>query len=197
MFSSKIIANDHSKNGSSAAQSQVREKEGSDLIKAFGEIAGERSHFDMYTLDLLANFFRKNYDFAKFINPKNEDERGQVNRLFGRVTGCLDFNVYLQRKVATHLKGKFTSEELRCIFQAYNDIWVQYNSISDTHVKEALIDFIDSEGILMHKLDDVDSFKNKINSMNPFEFEIFVNLIIDIRRVGNKMIENLHDFLRN
>jgi hypothetical protein len=127
MDSTKIIANDHSKNGRSAAKSQEWKKEGSNLIKAVHKTAGERNHMHGYSLDILANFFRKNNDFAKFVNPANENERIQVNELFARVTDCLDFNIYLQRKVATHLKGKFTSDQLECIFQAFNGIWIQYD----------------------------------------------------------------------
>jgi len=44
-------------------------------LKAVHKTAGERNHLHGYSLDILANFFRKNNDFAKFVNPANENER--------------------------------------------------------------------------------------------------------------------------
>jgi hypothetical protein len=88
MLLSKNIANDHSKNGHSVAKSQEREKEGSDLIKAVKETAGESNHLQGYSLDILTNFFRKNYDFEKYVYSTNENDRIQVTELFVRVTDC-------------------------------------------------------------------------------------------------------------
>jgi hypothetical protein len=195
MFKPKNNANDHSKNGRSTAKFPKREKEDSNFIRAVIETTGERNHMHGYSLDVLANFFRKNYDFAKFVNPTNENERIQVNELFERVTDCLDFNVYLQRKVATHLKGKFTSDQLACIFQAYNGIWIKYDNRLETFVKEELYDFIDHEGKAMYNIGDANAFKTKIDSMNPFEFEIFVNLIMEVRGIEGNVIERMHEFL--
>jgi hypothetical protein len=195
MFTNKNNANDHSRNGRSAAKSPKREKEGSNLIKAVQETAGERNHVHGYSLDILANFFRKTYDFAKFVNPTTENERFQVNELFERIKDCLDFNVYLQRKVATHLKGKFTSAQLSCIFQAYNGIWIQYDNNLETFVKKELYDFIDLEGKAMYDIGNADAFKAIIESMNLFEFEIFVNLILEVWGIEGDMIARMHDFL--
>jgi hypothetical protein len=195
MNANDFIANDHSRNGRSAAKSPEGEKEGSNLIKAAIETAGERNHIHGYSLDILANFFRKNYDFAQLVNPANENERIQVSEIFERVADCLDFNVYLQRKVANHLKGKFSSDQLPCIFQAYNGIWIQYDNKLESFNKEELFDFIDHEGKAMYNLGDVDAFKVKIESMIPFEFEIFVNLILEVWGIEGKMIDRMYDFL--
>jgi hypothetical protein len=195
MNANTFIANDHSRNGRSAAETQEGGTEGSNLIKAVQETAGERNHEHGYSLDILANFFRKTYDFAKFVNPTTENERFQVNELFERIKDCLDFNVYLQRKVATHLKGKFTSDQLACIFQAYNGIWIQYDNNLETFVKEELYDFIDHEGKAIYNIGDTEAFKAKIESMNPFEFEIFVNLILEVRGIEGNMIDRMLDFL--
>ena len=180
MNANTFIANDHSRNGRSAAKFPKREKEGSNLIKAVQETAGERNHIHGYSLDILANFFRKTYDFAKFVNPTSENER---------------FHVYLQRKVATHLKGKFTSDQLACIFQAYNGIWIQYDNNLESFVKEELYDFIDHEGKAMYDIGNADAFKAKMESMNPFEFEVFVNLILEVWGIEGNMIDRIHNFL--
>jgi hypothetical protein len=195
LFQKNIFANDHSRNGRSAAKSPKREKEGSNLIKAVQETAGERNHMHGYSLDILANFFRKTYDFAKFVNPTTENERFQVNELFERIKDCLDFNVSLQRKVATHLKGKFTSDQLSCIFQAYNGIWIQYDNNLETHIKETLYDYINHEGRAMYNIGDVDALIATIESINPFEFEIFVNLILEVWGIEGNMIDRMLDFL--
>jgi hypothetical protein len=195
MVLQKNNANEHSTNGHSTAKSQARDKKISDLVKAVNETAGVPNHSHGYSLDILANFFRKNYDFAKFVYLSNENEEIQVNEIFDRIKDCLDFNVFLQRKVATHLKGKFTADQLACIFQAFNGIWIQYDNKLETNIKERLYDFIDHEGKAMYNIGDADAFKTKIESMNPFEFEIFVNLILEVWGMEGKMIDRMHDFL--
>ncbi len=104
-----IIANDHSRNGRSAAESIKREKEGSNLIKAVNNTADERNHLQGYSLDILANFFRKNYDFAKFVYPTNDYERIQVNESFDKVTDCtsgygmcVDFEIEIFQQFAKY-----------------------------------------------------------------------------------------------
>lgn len=194
MNNENINANDHSKNERSAEKSLEGKTEYNNFIKAIQGTIGERNHIRGYSLDLIAKFFRNSYNFEKFVISSKEEESIQVNELFERVTDSLDFNVYLQRKVATHLKGKFTSDELACIFQAHNGTWIQYEN-KPAFIKERLYDFIDHEGKALYNIADVDAFKAKIKSMNPFEFEIFVNLILEVWGIEGNMIGRLHDFL--
>ena len=167
------------------------------LIDAVHETAGDRNHRNGYSTDKLANFFRKNHDFARFVANKNEDDEIQIDELFERVSDCLDFNVYLQRKVATHLKGVFTSDQLACIFQAYNGIWIQYFNLSEGYIKGELYDYISHEGQAIYGLD-IEEFKGRIEAINDFEFEVFVNLIQEAWGITEEnIIGKLHDYLKS
>jgi hypothetical protein len=164
MLNKKNDVDDRSRNGSNAENSPKREIV--TLMKAVEKTAGVPNHVNGYSIDVLANFFRKNYDFAEFIICYNDDEIMQVNQLFERVTDCLDFVVYLQRKVAERLKGKFTADQLACIFHAYNGIMVTYAGKSTTLIKEVLFDFIDKEGNTMYDIGNPETFKAKIGLIN-------------------------------
>jgi hypothetical protein len=168
------------------------------LIEAVKATAGECNFKHGYSLEKLANFFRYNTNFAKFMTNPNKDHEIQIFKMFGRVSESLDFNVYLHRKVATHLKGKFTKDQLCCIFQAYNGVWVRYNDMVDIMIKDNLYDYIDFEGKKMYILGDVEEFKAKIEAIDPFEFEAFVNLILEAWNVtGEFSIGKLLDSLKS
>jgi len=189
------LVESRSRNENNTTNVPDRELEGSSLLNTLNQIVGEPNHENGYSSDKLANFFRKNSDFAKFVISSNETDKIQVNKLFERVADCLDFNVYLQRKVATHLKGKFTADQLHCIFQAFNGIWIQYDGNLETHIKETLYDYINHEGSTMFDIGDVNVFKNTIENLNPFEFEIFVNLILEIWGIEENMFNRMQNFL--
>lgn len=191
MNNENINANDYSRNGSSAEKSL--HWEGLNFINDLQAYLGENQRFHGCTLDSLANFFRNYNQFPRYFKTSNEYEVDQIIRLFKRIDTSLDFNVYLQRRIAYCMKGKFSSAQLCCIFQAFNGIWIQYDNSLKSSIKENLFDFIDSEGHNLYSIGDVDTFKTLIESINPFEFEIFVNLILEAWE-GN-FVGSLHDFL--
>ena len=156
---------------------------------------GEPNHHSGYSLDVLANFFNKDSDFGMFFGNMIPEEQSIVNDIFARIADSLDFNVYLQRKVALDFQGKFTDEQLACIIQAYNGIWINYQGESETQIKAILLDYIDHEGQAVYAIGDITAFKKQIESINKFEFEIFVNLILEIWGMGDDMIGNMHTYL--
>jgi hypothetical protein len=167
-----------------------------DIIEYVDIIIGKPNHKNGYSTDKLAFFFQRNSDFARFVANTNEEDEVQINEIFARVTESLHFHVYLQRKVARHLKGVFTSDQLCCIFQAFNGILVRNDDRSDISIKESLYDYINHEGKGRCDLGDVDAFKAKIEAINLFEFEIFINLVLEAWdiEVGNA-IGRLHNYL--
>lgn len=195
MFKNYEKVDDRSRNGSNADKSPKRAIV--TLIKAVEETAGERNHTNGYSLDVMANFFRKHHNFDDYVTCYNDTERQQVNELFERIAESLDFNVYLQRKVLANLQGKFTADQLACIFQAYNGIWLQYAGKSDVFAKQKLFDYIDNEGMVLYDLGDVEAFKATIQSLNPFEFDVFVNVIQELWGMGGKMMERSVNYLKS
>ena len=185
---------DRSRNGSNTENSSDRENV--TLIKAVEKTAGKRNHDNGYSLDVLANAFKKQHELSECVKCSDEIEQHQVDELFARVADCLDFNVYLHRNVTTRLKGVFTSDQLACIFQAYNGILIKYTGMSDVHAKQELYDYVDFEGKLLYDLGNVDEFKTKIESMNPIEYDVFVNLIIDFWGMDDDMLGLLHHYLK-
>jgi hypothetical protein len=47
----------------------------------------------------------------------------------------------------------------------------------------------------MYDIGNADAFKAKMESMNPFEFEVFVNLILEVWGIEGNMIDRIHNFL--
>jgi len=186
---------DRSRNGSNAENSSDRENV--TLIKAVEKTAGKRNHDNGYSLDVLANAFKKHHELSECVKCSDEIEQHQVDELFARVADCLDFNVYLHRNVTTRLKGVFTSDQLACIFQAYNGILIKYTGMSDVHAKQELYDYVDFEGKLLYDLGNVDEFKSKIESMNPIEYDVFVNVIQEFWGMDSKMVESLINYLKS
>jgi len=186
---------DRSRNGSNTEKTPQRAIV--TLIKAVEETAGERNHINGYSLDKLANALRTRKDFDDYVICYNDTERQQVNELFERIAESLDFNVYLQRKVIEHFKGKFTADQLACIAQAYNGIWVQYAGKSDVFAKQELFDYIDNEGKVLYDLTDVEAFKAIIQSINPFEYDVFVNVILEFLGMEDNMMEKLFNYLKS
>ena len=160
------------------------------LIKAVEETAGARNHNNGYSLDVMANFFREHHNFDDYVTCYNDTERQQVNELFERIAESLDFNVYLQRKVLENLQGKFTADQIVCMFQAYKGIWLQYVGKSDVFAKQELFDYIDNEGMGLYDLGDIEAFKALINSINPIEYDVFVNVIQEFWGMDSKMVES-------
>lgn len=195
MYKNCENVDDRSRNGRNTEKSPVRAIV--TLIKAVEETAGERNHANGYSLDVMANFFREHHNFDDYVTCYNDTERQQVNELFERIAESLDFNVYLQRKVFEHLKGKFTADQLACIFQAYNGIWLQYAGKSDVFAKLELFDYINNEGMVLYDLGDVEAFKVLINSINPIEFDVFVNVIQELWGMGGKMMERSVNYLKS
>lgn len=195
MSEKKEKVDDRSRNGSNAEKSPERAIV--TLIKAVEETAGERNHNNGYSLDVMANFFREHHNFDDYVTCYNDTERQQVNELFARIAESLDFNEYLQRKVLANLKGRFTADQLACIFQAYNGIWLQYAGNSDVLAKQELFDYIDNEGMVLYDLGDVDAFKVLINSINPIEYDVFVNVIQEFWGMDSKMVERLINYLKS
>jgi hypothetical protein len=76
---------DRSRNESNAVDTHERENESPNLIKAVIKTAGDRNHRNGYSLDILANFFRNNYESAKFVKCNKEDKRLQINEIFESV----------------------------------------------------------------------------------------------------------------
>lgn len=194
MYKNNDKVDDRSRNGSNAENSSDRENV--TLIKAVEKTAGKRNHDNGYSLDVLANAFKKHHELSECVKYSDEIEQHQVDELFARVADCLDFNVYLHRNVTTRLKGVFTSDQLACIFQAYNGILIKYTGMSDVHAKQELYDYVDFEGKLLYDLGNVDEFKTKIESMNPIEYDVFVNLIIDFWGMDDDMLGLLHHYLK-
>ena len=194
MYKNNDKVDDRSRNGSNAGNPS--DGENVTLIKAVEKTAGKRNHDNGYSLDVLANAFKKHHELSECVKYSDEIEQHQVDELFARVADCLDFNVYLHRNVTTRLKGVFTSDQLACIFQAYNGILIKYTGMSDVHAKQELYDYVDFEGKLLYDLGNVDEFKTKIESMNPIEYDVFVNLIIDFWGMDGDMLALLHHFLK-
>jgi len=194
MLYKKNDVDDRSRNGSNAANSPKREIV--TLMMAVEKTAGEPNHANGYSIDVMANFFRKQCDFSEFIICYNDEEILQVNQLFERIADSLNFNVYLQRKVLEQFKGKFTADQLACIFQAFNGIWLQYVGKSDVFAKQELFDYIDFEGREIFDLGDVEAFKGIVKSINPLEFDVFVNVVLEFWGMNSKMVEMLFDYLK-
>jgi hypothetical protein len=186
---------DRSRNGSNAEKSPKRAIV--TLIKAVEETAGARNHINGYSLDKLANALQTRKDFDDYVICYNDTERQQVNELFERIADSLDFNVYLQRKVIEHLKGKFTADQLARIFQAYTGIWIQYAGKSDVFAKQQLFDYIDNEGKVFYDLDDIEALKALINSINPIEYDVFVNVIQEFWGMDFRMMDSLINYLKS
>ena len=195
MINKNANVDDRSRNGRNPEKSPVRAIV--TLIKAVEETAGERNHANGYSLDVMANFFREHHNFDDYVTCYNDTERQQVNELFERIAESLDFNVYLQRKVLENLQGKFTAEQLSCIFQAYNGIWIQYSGKSDVFAKQELFDYIDNEGMELYDLGDVEAFKGLINSINPIEYDVFVNVIQEFWGMDSTMVKRLVNYLKS
>lgn len=185
---------DRSRNGSNAGNPS--DGENVTLIKAVEKTAGKRNHDNGYSLDVLANAFKKHHELSECVKCSDEIEQHHVDELFARVADCLDFNVYLHRNVTTRLKGVFTSDQLACIFQAYNGILIKYTGMSDVHAKQELFDYIDYEGKVIYDLGNIEEFKAKIQSMNPIEYDVFANLIIEFWGMDGDMLGLLLNFLR-
>ena len=194
MFNKNENVDDRSRNGSNAENPSKREMV--TLIKAVEETAGERNHINGYSLDVLANSFKKHHELSECINCSDEIEKHQVDELFARVADCLEFNVYLHRNVTIRLLGVFTADQLACIFQAYNGLLLEYRGRLDVNAKQVLFDYIDYVCKEMYDLGNVDEFKAKIQSMNPIEYDVFVNLINEFRGMDDDMIGLLHSILK-
>lgn len=148
-------------------------------------------------MDKLANFFNIDIDFAMCLGNLIPEEHLIVNDIFKRNADSLDFNVYMQRKVAVDYQGVFSDEQLKCIFHAYHGIWINYHGQTDIPCKSRLFDFIENEGQGLYELVDVAAFMEKIDSMNSHEFEIFVNLIVEIWGMEDDMTDSMHEFFLN
>lgn len=193
MKTQSAFADDHSRNGHSTETPKKGNAE--NILILLMQNVGVPNHHSGYSLDVLANFFNKDIDFASYCGTLIPEEQSLLNDIFSRIADNLDFNVYLQRKVAVDFQGKFTDEQLACIFQAYNSIWINYQGESETQTKSILLDYIDHEGQAVYAIGDITAFKELIESINKFEFEIFVNLILEIWGMGNDMIGNMHTYL--
>lgn len=193
MLNKNSNVDDRSRNESNAVKPS--DSEIVTLIKIVEKMVGGRDHSKGYSLEALANSFTKHYELSKCINCTNEIEKYQVDELFARVADYLDFNLYLHRLVVNNLRGVFTTDQLACIFQAYNGTLIMYKDQRDGDAKQGLFDYIDYEGKLIYNLGNIDEFKAIIHSINPIEFDVFVNLIIELWDTKGKKFGLLFDFL--
>ena len=186
---------DRSRNESNAANSPKREKDS--FMALLEKNAGVSNHMKGYTLDVLSNALHRITNYNELEGFEHESDNIQASELFERVIDCIDFNVYLHRNIAIHLKEKFTSNELACIFQAYNGYWVRYYGQMDSFVKENLLGYVEREGKFIYDLGNLTDFISKIESLGQFELEIFANLIIEMWDSKPDQIGSLLNFLKN
>lgn len=137
------------------------------------ETVGNGNHHNGFSLDKIAKFFNTKFSFMQFVHHENFSEK-----FMWRVSESLRFNLALHSMVMEHAKGTFTEDQLCCIFQAFNGITLVYDYLP-LCLKEDLFDFIECEGQSIYDLDDLDDFKNKIDSFSSIEFAVFVDLIIE------------------
>lgn len=150
------------------------------LMEKIKQTVGEPKHSyqSHFSLSKLAEYFKCEEDPSNYIRWKDEDERQELYYLFHNVSERLQFNSYLHRKVVFHLKGRFTANQLECIFQAYNGGLVDYYESVELSIMSNLFDHIENEGE-NYDLEDIEALKSEIKSINSFEFEVFVNMIIE------------------
>ncbi|MFW5700925.1 MAG: hypothetical protein ACOCWM_04470, partial [Cyclobacteriaceae bacterium] len=119
------------------------------FMKEMLEILGEPIdiHRRGYLLSQLPDFFNQCENFSKLIVCENDQERSNVNEIFGWISDDLSFNLYLKRKVKHYLKGRFTRNQLACIFQSFNGSFVSFDHQPiELGLKENLLDYIQLEG---------------------------------------------------
>jgi hypothetical protein len=142
-------------------------------FKTVQKTVGDRNHCDGFSLNKIAEFFNAKFGYMQYSIGGSFSKK-----LMGRVTKSLQFNVVLHSMVMETVQGKFTKDQLCCIFQAFNGITFRYVELP-FFLKEGLFNFIEYEGQSMYDLGDVDAFKNKIDSLSSIEFAVFVDLIIE------------------
>ena len=160
---------------------------------------GGFNHYKCYSLDKLAEFFRFEINYTNQFKNADLLDESITTVIFEKVSESLDFNVYLQRKIATKLKGIFNSDQFACIIDAFREVtFLPYDNTLDSKVKEILFEFIDDSDDGYPELGDKKDFKARIESMNQFEFEILVNLIVEIWGLKDKnVINGLYAFLES
>lgn len=110
-----------------------------------------------------------------------EDERvKQVsNKISKKLRKCLSFNSYLHRTFIYHYRGRFTVEQLCCLFQFFNGCLNDYTEHWTMGQKFTFLEYIDIEGKNLYDLGDVESFKKNIKSISDIEFDVISNFIVE------------------
>lgn len=177
MLKSNENVDDRSRNGSNAENFPKRENVS--FIKMVEKTLGRRNLISNYSMWQITKFFRI-HEFADFVVCNNEEERQQSNEFFRRVAYYLIFNRHLRTKVRELYYFKFTSNQLACINHVYKGIYVPVGEYDELYPKWLLFDYIDNEGENTFDLGDTETFKARIYTIHQIEFEVFVNLIIEI-----------------
>lgn len=129
-----------------------------------------------FSTKILADFFKER-DCYKFFNLKDANEKERIWHLFNQVSEHLCFVNHLHSFVKVLVKGKFTLNQLSCIFQCYNNTLYKNEGISFRQYD--LIEYIEVEGQYSYDLGNVNDFISEIKSLDPILYEVLVHVIID------------------
>ena len=118
-----------------------------------------------YSTEMLADFFKER-DIYKFLNLKDADEKERIWHLFNQVSEHLCFVNHLHFFVKFLYKGKFTKNQLCCLFQCYNGTLIHYKDEGISFRQYDLIEYIEIEGQYTYDLGNVDEFIEKIKLLS-------------------------------
>jgi len=150
-----------------------------------------------YSIERLVEYFQCEDDPSNYIKWEGEDERQELYNLFKDIYERLQFIKLLHHNVKHIFKERLDSEQLSCIFHAFNDVIPNYEDSRDSTPLASLIDYIDHEGKSKFRLGDVDAFKAEIRLLNPIEFDVFVNLIQESWDANDNISEIIEDLAKD
>lgn len=131
-----------------------------------------------YTPEELADILRKNDDSYDFFVFYDKDESQCMDEFSKALIESLDLSNVVHFMAIDELKGLFTTQQLCCIFQAFNGIQVDWGMSQFNSLKSEVFDYIECFGRDIYDLGDIEEFENKINSIHPITFNLFVSMII-------------------
>jgi hypothetical protein len=131
------------------------------------------------TKDTVVNF-KSGAEIADFFQIEEETHVLVVENTFDKILNNWDLMKYIQSSVAQYIANEFTEGQISCIFEIYDNQNLILQDDSGVDVQANLLNYIINRGKMIYNLGDeneYDSFVNRIKSMNPIVFVIFISII--------------------